>query len=63
VHLVGLIKEEFEESDVMLKVALYTSTDAKNYFMPTAGTCVICHMSNTHADNATSRCGVYSTAQ
>ena len=30
VHLVGVIEEEFDESDVMLKVVLNTSTDAKN---------------------------------
>jgi len=29
-HVVGVIKEEFDESDVMLRVALNTSTDAKN---------------------------------
>jgi len=25
----------------------------KTYFMPIGGTCVICHKSNTNADNAT----------
>jgi hypothetical protein len=50
---VGVTVEELDESDVMLNDGVKYIYGREKPFLPIAGTCVIYHMNNTHADNAT----------